>query len=68
MSAEARARMFCPARLAFGYNRRMRNPRRKIAFVLASSGHGSMIVNQLDDRVTDRHSGVVAAFTTPSAM
>jgi hypothetical protein len=68
MSAEARARMFCPARLAFGYNRRMRNPRRKISFALASSDHDSMIVNQLDDRMTDQHSDVVAAFTTPLAM
>jgi len=60
--------MFRPARLTLGYNRRMRNPKRRIAFVLASSGHDSMIVNQPGDRMTDQHSDVVAAFTTPSAV
>jgi FkbM family methyltransferase len=32
----------------------MRNPKRKIAFVLAASEHGTMIVNRLDYRMVDR--------------
>jgi FkbM family methyltransferase len=35
----------------------MRNPKRKIAFVLAASEHGTMIVNRLDYRMIDQLSG-----------
>jgi FkbM family methyltransferase len=33
----------------------MRNPKRKIAFVLAATEHGTMIVNRLDYRMVDQH-------------
>jgi hypothetical protein len=32
----------------------VRNPRRKIAFVLAGSDHGTLIVNRFDYRMVDR--------------
>jgi FkbM family methyltransferase len=35
----------------------MRNPKRKIAFVLAASDHGTMIVNRFDYRRVDERSG-----------
>jgi len=41
---------------------RMRNPRRKIAFVLAASDHGTMIVNRLDYRMVDQRSGFGVGF------
>jgi FkbM family methyltransferase len=40
----------------------MRNPRRKIAFVLAASDHGTMIVNRLDYRMLDQRSGIGVGF------
>jgi FkbM family methyltransferase len=40
----------------------MRNPKRKIAFVLAASDHGTMIVNRLDYRMVDRQSGFGVGF------
>ena len=40
----------------------MRNPRRKIAFVLAASDHGTMIVNRLDYRMVDQRSGFGVGF------
>src|SRR5262245_53693599 len=40
----------------------MRNPRRKIAFVLAASDHGTMIVNRLDYRMVDQRSGIGVGF------
>jgi FkbM family methyltransferase len=39
----------------------MRNPPRKIAFVLAASDHGTMIVNRFDRRVT-QHGGIGVGF------
>ena len=35
----------------------MRNPPRKIAFVLAASDHGTMILNRFDYRMFDEHHG-----------
>jgi FkbM family methyltransferase len=40
----------------------MRNPKRKIAFVLAASDHGTMIVNRLDYRMVDQQSGIGVGF------
>jgi FkbM family methyltransferase len=40
----------------------MRNPNRKIAFVLAASDHGTMIVNRLDYRMVDERSGIGVGF------
>jgi FkbM family methyltransferase len=40
----------------------MRNPKRKIAFVLAASDHGTMIVNRLDYRMVDQNSGFGVGF------
>jgi FkbM family methyltransferase len=40
----------------------MRNPRRKIAFVLAASDHGTMIINRLDYRMLDQRSGIGVGF------
>ncbi|HLH90090.1 MAG TPA: FkbM family methyltransferase [Xanthobacteraceae bacterium] len=40
----------------------MRNPRRKIAFVLAASEHGTMIVNRLDYRMVDDERGIGVGF------
>ncbi len=40
----------------------MRNPKRKIAFVLAASDHGTMIVNRLDYRMVDERSGIGVGF------
>jgi FkbM family methyltransferase len=40
----------------------MRNPKRKIAFVLAASDHGTMIVNRLDYRMIDEHRGFGVGF------
>src|SRR3984893_15738398 len=40
----------------------MRNPKRKIAFVLAASEHGTMIVNRLDYHVIDQRSGIGVGF------
>ena len=40
----------------------MRNPRRKIAFVLAASDHGTMIVNRLDYRMVDQRRGFGVGF------
>src|SRR5262249_33086719 len=40
----------------------MPNPKRKIAFVLASSDHGTMIVNRLDYRMLDQRSGIGVGF------
>ncbi len=40
----------------------MRNPRRKVAFVLAASDHGTMIVNRLDYRMLDEHNGFGVGF------
>jgi FkbM family methyltransferase len=40
----------------------MRNPKRKIAFVLAASDHGTMIVNRLDYRMVDQKSGFGVGF------
>jgi FkbM family methyltransferase len=41
---------------------RVRNPRRKIAFVLAASDHGTMIVNRFDYRMVDREHGIGVGF------
>ena len=41
---------------------RMRNPRRKIAFVLAASDHGTMIVNRFDYRMVDEQRGFGVGF------
>jgi FkbM family methyltransferase len=41
---------------------RMRNPKRTIAFVLAASDHGTMIVNRLDYRMVDQRSGFGVGF------
>jgi hypothetical protein len=46
----------------FGYNRWMRNPRRKIALVLAAADHGTMIVNRLDYRMVDERRGFGVGF------
>jgi FkbM family methyltransferase len=40
----------------------MPNPKRKVAFVLASSDHGTMIVNRLDYRMLDQRSGIGVGF------
>jgi FkbM family methyltransferase len=40
----------------------MRNPKRKIAFVLAASDHGSMIVNRFDYRMVDEKHGFGVGF------
>jgi FkbM family methyltransferase len=40
----------------------MRNPRRKVAFVLAASDHGTMIVNRLDYRMVDQNMGFGVGF------
>jgi FkbM family methyltransferase len=40
----------------------MRNPRRKIAFVLAASDHGTMIVNRFDRRMVDAQRGIGVGF------
>jgi FkbM family methyltransferase len=40
----------------------MRNPRRKIAFVLAASDHGTMIVNRFDYRMVDERRGFGVGF------
>ena len=40
----------------------MRNPKRKIAFVLAASDHGTMIVNRFDYRMVDERSGIGVGF------
>ena len=40
----------------------MRNPRRKIAFVLAASDHGTMIVNRFDYRMVDEQRGFGVGF------
>jgi len=40
----------------------VRNPRRKIAFVLAASDHGTMIVNRFDYRMVDERSGIGVGF------
>jgi hypothetical protein len=40
----------------------MRNPKRKIAFVLATSDHGTMIVNRLDYRMIDEQRGFGVGF------
>jgi FkbM family methyltransferase len=40
----------------------MRNPRRKIAFVLAASDHGTMIVNRFDYRMVGEHGGIGVGF------
>jgi len=40
----------------------MRNPRRKIAFVLAASEHGTMIVNRFDYRMVDERRGFGVGF------
>jgi FkbM family methyltransferase len=40
----------------------MRNPKRKTAFVLAASDHGTMIVNRLDYRMVDQRSGFGVGF------
>jgi FkbM family methyltransferase len=40
----------------------VRNPRRKIAFVLAASDHGTMIVNRFDYRMVDERSGFGVGF------
>jgi FkbM family methyltransferase len=40
----------------------MRNPKRKIAFVLAASDHGTMIVNRLDYRMVDQRNGFGVGF------
>ena len=40
----------------------MRNPKRKIAFVLAASDHGTMIVNRLDYRMIDERVGFGVGF------
>jgi hypothetical protein len=40
----------------------MKNPKRKIAFVLASSDHGTMIVNRFDYRMVDENRGFGVGF------
>jgi len=40
----------------------MRNPRRKIAFVLAAADHGTMIVNRFDYCMVDQQSGFGVGF------
>ena len=40
----------------------MRNPRRKIAFVLAASDHGTLIVNRFDYRMVDERTGIGVGF------
>src|SRR5215472_7143826 len=40
----------------------MRNPKRKIAFVLAASDHGTMIVNRFDYRMIDERGGIGVGF------
>jgi FkbM family methyltransferase len=40
----------------------MRNPRRKVAFVLAASDHGTMIVNRFDYRMVDERGGIGVGF------
>jgi len=40
----------------------MRNPKRKLAFVLAASEHGTMIVNRLDYHVVDQRDGIGVGF------
>jgi FkbM family methyltransferase len=40
----------------------MRNPRRKIGFVLAASDHGTMIVNRFDYRMLDDRRGIGVGF------
>ena len=40
----------------------MRNPNRKIAFMLASSDHGAVIVNRFDYRMIDQASGYGVGF------
>ena len=40
----------------------MRNVGRKLAFVLASSNHGTMIVNRFDRHMVDQERGSASAF------
>ena len=40
----------------------MRHPQRKLAFVLAASDHGTMIVNRFDYRMVDERSGIGVGF------
>src|SRR5215467_7471806 len=40
----------------------MPNPRRKIAFVLAASDHGTMIVNRFDYHMVDQRGGIGVGF------
>jgi len=40
----------------------MRNPKRKIAFVLAASDQGTLIVNRFDYRMVDQRSGIGVGF------
>src|SRR5689334_1513572 len=40
----------------------MSNPKRKIAFVLAASDHGTMIVNRLDYRMVKENAGFGVGF------
>jgi hypothetical protein len=40
----------------------MRNPKRKTAFVLAASEHGTMIVNRLDYHIVDQRIGIGVGF------
>jgi FkbM family methyltransferase len=40
----------------------MRDPSRKLAFVLAASDHGTMIVNRFDYRMLDAHRGLGVGF------
>jgi FkbM family methyltransferase len=40
----------------------MRYPKRKLAFVLAASDHGTMIVNRFDYRMTDERRGIGVGF------
>src|SRR5215467_13230383 len=41
---------------------RVRNPRRKIAFVLAASDHGTLIVNRFDYHMVDERRGFGVGF------
>src|SRR5262249_32273423 len=40
----------------------MRNPPRKVAFVLAASDHGTMLVSGLDSRMVDQRNGIGVGF------
>src|SRR6266550_52033 len=55
-NSRRRFKLFPPGRCS------MRNPKRKLAFVLAACDHGTMIVNRFDYRMVDQDRGFGVGF------